>query len=296
MYLVFDIGGTFIKYAIMDRSATIHEKGKVPTPYNGVDAFLDLLESIYHQHQEVDGIALSCPGQIDVVKGIVYSGGNLRYLHLCHLKDELQKRCDNKKVAIENDGKCAGLAEVAIGAAKDVNDAIVVVFGTGIGGAIIKDKKVHHGSRLMAGELSFVMVNEDRKSLKQDMWAKDGSAIALSKLLEIKKGKEKGTYTGEDVFNMALDQKDEDAIEILEDFYYKTAVYLYNLQYIMDPDIICIGGGISEQASVLEGIQRYIDLIYENSFQLLKPKVVKCKFHNDSNLIGALFHFLQIYQ
>lgn len=294
MYLVFDIGGTFVKYAIMDKDAIIKEKGKIPSEKKDLTLFLDSLEEIYHKYEYVEGIAISCPGLIDVEKGMVYYGGALRYLHECNIVKEISKRCDNKPAAAENDGKCAGLAESSIGAAKDVQDAIIIAFGTGVGGAIIKDKKVHRGNRLVAGELSAITTSYRREDLYRNEWGKRGNAIHLAKDLEKIKGKPKGTYSGEDVFAMA-EAGDEDATNILEDFYYDVANQISNMQYIYDPDIFCIGGGISEQPALLEGINRYIDMIQEISVQMAKPKVVKCKFQNDSNLIGALFNYLQIH-
>lgn len=294
MYLVMDIGGTFVKYALMDAEATIMNKGKIPTVKENLTVFLDSLEEIFHRFKNVDGLALSCPGLIDVEKGIIYHGGALPFLHECHIVEEMAKRCEGVKVAVENDGKCAGLAEASIGAAKDVQDAIIIAFGTGVGGAVIKNKKVHRGNRLIAGEFSFIATAYNRKELSRDVWGKHGSAIHLSKDLDKIKGQPKGTYTGEDVFSMA-ESGDEDATNILEDFYFDIANQINNLQYIYDPDIFCIGGGISEQPALLEGVNRYIDKLQDISFQMVKPRVVKCQFQNDSNLIGALFNYLQIY-
>lgn len=295
MYLVLDIGGTFVKYALMNKKAEVLDKGKVPTVKKGLSMFLDSLEEIVNRFRDIEGIALSCPGLIDVEKGIIYHGGALAFLHECKIVDELSKRCNNIKVSVENDGKCAGLAEASIGAAKEVQDAIVIAFGTGVGGAIIKDKKVHRGNRLIAGEFSFITTTYNRSALSRDSWGESGNAIHLATDLEKVKGKEKGTYNGEDVFALAA-TGDEDANTILEDFYYDVANQINNLQYIYDPDIFCIGGGISEQPALLEGINRYIDILQEISFQMVKPKVVKCQFQNDSNLIGALFNYLQIYE
>lgn len=294
MYLVLDIGGTFIKYAIMDSKANIYHKNKMPTIKTSLTDFEDAIVGLYQKYEDIEGIAISCPGQIDVEKGLIYHGGALPFLHL-YTASQLSKRCHDIPVAIENDGKCAGLAEASIGAAKEYQDAVVMVFGTGIGGAIIKNKVVHHGRRLQAGEFSFLTTNYMREPKYRNQWGATGNAIHLTRDLAKVKGEKENTYTGEDVFSMA-ENGDYDAINILEDFYYDVANQIYNMHYILDPDIFCIGGGISEQPALLNGIRRYIDEIYDSTFQLSKPNVVKCKFNNDSNLIGALFNFLQIYK
>ena len=174
MYLVFDVGATTIKYAWMSANGDIIEKGKATTPLqpgDGVDDFVETIGEIYDAYKGkdvVEGIAMGIPGQIDVEQGIVYNGGGIKYLDKVCLKDVIGKRCGGVRVALENDGKCAALAEVWMGNAKDVNDACVLVFGTGIGGAVIKDRKVVHGKHLLAGEVSFIfedMTREDFANL-----------------------------------------------------------------------------------------------------------------------------------
>ena len=182
MYLVFDVGGTFIKYAFMDQKGKIYEKYKVPTPFqdgkvddngdeitpytvkteDGIAAFLEQIDIIYGKYSkeyQITGIAMSLPGQVNVNQGIVYGGGSLPYLDRVPLGNLISRRCGNVPVALENDAKCAALAEVWIGNAKDCKDACVLVFGTGIGGGIIIDRKVRHGVGMIAGEMSFCMTD-----------------------------------------------------------------------------------------------------------------------------------------
>lgn len=78
--LVFDVGGSAIKYAIMDNDAHIYERGKELTPKDSLDSFLNVLKSVYEKYQdEVDGIAMSVPGTIDSSKGQIYAPGALTY-------------------------------------------------------------------------------------------------------------------------------------------------------------------------------------------------------------------------
>ena len=295
MYLVFDIGGTFVKYGLMNDMGEIFEKGKTPTINDNLEAFLDSLVTVYKQQKDIKGIAVSCPGLVDIDKGIVYGGGAVTCLDQVHIVDELSKRCDGLPVSAENDGKCAGLAEAWIGAAKDVDNCCVLAFGTGVAGAIIKDKKIHRGNHLVAGEASYFIMDADRKSVKLKYFGHDSSTLGTLKKAEHLLGMDPGSLSGEKLFSLAKDN-DPIATEVLEDFYFNIAVQCYNLQYVFDPDIICIGGGISEQPSVIEGINRYVTAIYENTKQFLKPEVTVCQFNNDSNLIGALYNFKQIHE
>lgn len=163
MYLVFDVGATFVKYAWMTGEGVIEEKGKIPTANkvgDGVEDFLESIGNIYDQYKcrgAIEGIAMGLPGQVDVENGIVYGGGGLRYMDDIPLGKLLSKRCDGLNVSLENDAKCTALAEVWLGNASEVQDACVVVFGTGIGGGVIKDRKVHRGNHLLAGEISYCL-------------------------------------------------------------------------------------------------------------------------------------------
>lgn len=299
MYLVFDIGGTFVKYAIMNDQGDIVYKNKIKTITDHLELFITNLVDIYNQHQDVKGIAISAPGLVDIEKGIIYGGGAVTCLDQVPICEILSKQCHNIPVTVENDGKCAGLAEAWIGAAKDVDNCCVLAFGTGVAGAIIKDKKIHRGNHLVAGEASYFIQAGNRHELKtkKDLaltrFGTNTSTIALVRRVKEALNMTDSNFSGEQLFELAH-QGNQTVLEILEDFYFEIAIQCVNLQYVFDPDVICIGGGISEQDHVIEGIKRNVDLIFDNTKQFIKPQIVVCQFNNDSNLIGALYHFKQM--
>lgn len=90
MYMVFDIGGTFVKYAILDRSGNIFIQGKFPTPQQSLDELLLEMFSTIERYEEyeVKGISICCPGVVDSYQGVVYYGGCLTYLHEVNLKQK----------------------------------------------------------------------------------------------------------------------------------------------------------------------------------------------------------------
>ena len=302
-YLVFDIGGTFVKYALIDDQGHISHKNKIPSLKTGIDDFIDSLVQVYQEYKVYDlsGIAISVPGAVDVEKGIIYHGGGLPFLHECCITEVLSKRCDNLNVAVENDGKCAGLAEVWLGNASDVKDAVCMVIGSGIGGAIIKDRKIIRGNRLIAGEISNIIVDYTREQLEQgksplsNTYAFKASAILLTMRVAKLKGLDPKEVTGEKVYEWA-NQGDEICINALEDVYFNIAMQAYNFQYTYDPDVILIGGGISEQPQFIEGIKRYVERIGNFEYHFAHPIIKPCKYNNDSNLLGALYNFKQIYE
>lgn len=312
MYLVLDVGGTFIKHALMNEDGEILEKGKTRTPIKegqGVSDFVEAIGSIYDSYKGNDmlsGMAFSLPGQIDVENGIVYGGGALRYMHEVHLRELLQERC-HVNIAMENDGKCAALAEVWKGNAKDVDDACVMVVGTGIGGGIIHNRKVLHGKRMLAGELSFSVDDMARSDLPkvetiENMetfeaigrmpfyFAAKSSTGALCYWFSKKKGLALEDVSGEMIYEL-MEKGDEDAKEALEDVYFYLAKKCCNLYLAFDPEVILIGGGISTDPRFIEGIRRYVDKIKKLSIVYNEIKIDVCKFRNDSNLLGALYNY-----
>lgn len=290
--LVIDVGGTDIKYAIMDEGIEFIEKGKVPTPKDSIDSFIETIGLIYDRYEDkLDGIAMSMPGRIDSDKGYAYTGGALVYNDKKNIVDILKKRCP-VPITIENDGKCAALAEAYLGNLSDCNDGIVVIIGTGIGGGIIKDKMLHKGADFIAGEFSAIMTNVESSNPVDSMWARTCGVYALLKAVADKKGISTDDIDGIKVFEYA-NSGDKDVLNILDEYCYKMAVQLFNLQYIYNPERIAIGGGISAQDILIDYIQKNIQKLDEQiPVDFPAPSIVSCKFRNDSNLIGALYKFI----
>ena len=115
--MVFDVGGTEIKYSVMDEQLNRADAGSVPTPGDTQEHFLATLEALYRPHAaEVDGIAMSLPGFIDAEHGVVRGGGapSLLYNIGTPVGPRLAQRC-GCRVFLENDGKAAAIAELQLG-------------------------------------------------------------------------------------------------------------------------------------------------------------------------------------
>jgi predicted NBD/HSP70 family sugar kinase len=291
MYLVIDIGGTFAKYALMDAAGNIKAKGKRSTVRTNLSEFEKVIDSIIDDHDltTINGIAISCPGTIDVDTGMIYYGGSFPFLHEVNLVKRLEEKY-GKDVFIENDGKCAALAELWLGSVKDAKDSIVLVLGTGIGGGIIIDKKLHRGVQLSAGEVSYVMNQIDPLTRKAQFFGLECSAVEMvRKIAEIKKFED--PTDGERVFEY-IKQNDEEANAIFNEYCIHLATQILNLQYILDPEVFAIGGGISAQPILLERIHWALEEVKRvNPMHMANPTIVACQFQNDANLYGALYHF-----
>ena len=289
--LVTDIGGTFIKYAVMDQDMSILSRGRIPTPRESARALVDGLCELYESSGEVSGLAISLPGIIDSDEGRVVMGGALRYNDGFALGDALKERI-SVPICMENDAKCAAMAEAGAGSLRDVKDGLVIIFGTMIGGGIIKDGKLWRGRHFSAGEVSYISTDRGPVPERETVWGNRCSVLALCRDYAREKGLDPESVNGEMVFEAVL-AGDEAAKRSLDRFTGEIAVQLFNLQTVLDPERIAIGGGISAQPVLIEYIRRHLDTFYESfPYPITRSEVVACRFLNDANLYGAFQCFI----
>lgn len=295
-YLVFDWGGTSLKYAYMSDGAQILEKGSVPTPSKNStkEQFYDLIDSVIRKYTNVDGIAISSTGVIDSEKGYVKIIGALPFLDNTSLVEELSKKYQ-LKVSIENDGRCAALAELWLGNLSDIDDGAVVVIGTNIGAAIILNHQLRRGKQFLAGEMCAMCCDEHHQDVPYSYIGQHGTPY-LCELIQDKKSM-KESIDGMQAFRLIHDG-DEDAIIALHEYTDLLAIQLFNLNILLDLEKIVIGGGISEQKELMDSLKESIKNLSKIHPDIVKgiqyplPNIDVCKFHNEANLIGALYHFL----
>lgn len=292
-FAVFDVGGSAIKYSLMDETGEFLEKSSVPTPKDGLDSFIDTIDSVvkgFQKSHELSGVALSMPGAVDVETGFIKGITAITYIHGPNIKELIQERT-HLPVELENDANCAGLAEGWIGAAKGISDYICVIIGTGIGGALVLDKKIRHGRNLFGGEFGYMILEDYLAQPIGESWSTLAATWGLVMQVAKRKDMDPHTLDGVTVFKMA-DDGDMEVQDEIEKFTKRLAVGIYNLQYIIDPEKILLGGAISKREGFIEQINEKLKVMKPNE-QCLAIQVEPCQFGNDSNLIGALYHFLQ---
>ncbi|WP_428443749.1 ROK family protein [Photobacterium sagamiensis] len=292
MYLALDIGGSSVKYALITNTWDQVVKGSFITPKDSLDSLVSEIDKVVELSQEkLSGIAVSMPGAVNSDTGIVGGASAIPYIHGPNIKQTLSLRYD-MPVEIENDANCAALAEVWKGAARNINDCCFVVIGTGIGGAIVRDRKIHKGKNLHGGEFGFTVANvsSDGELLT---FSDQASTRGLVEHVAKRKGIPAQSINGLDVFRMA-DSGDQKVIEEIQDYYLRLATGLFNIQYIEDPEVIILGGAISNQPDLLPQLEKALDKIFAKiDYATIRPKLAICQFNNDANLYGALYHFLE---
>lgn len=286
-YLVFDWGGTDVKYGVLSESGDILHKGNFKTPQDNIGTLYDEMERVKNSYEyNFSGVALSCPGAVDSENGVIGGVSALPYIHGPNIKEDLENKW-GLKVHLENDANCAALAEVWIGEAKENNDVVFIVLGTGVGGAIVKDKHIHKGKNLQAGEFG-IMYFEIEKNVPAT-WG----YISMGRLILRAKNILGIGVSGADIFTLAK-AGNIYMQNLLDDWYKTLAKGIFTIQYVYDPEKIIIGGAVSERDDLVPNINSELKkLVEEIPEATIVPTVTLCKFKNDANLIGALYNFIQ---
>lgn len=294
-YLAIDVGGTFTKYAVITDGCRILSKEKRPTVLAGREAFLDSLTDIYEtvkRTDEIAGIALSMPGIIDAKSGFMYTGGTIFCVSNLNIVEIMTQRC-GVPVSVENDAKCAAFAELWEGVLKDCKNAVVLVCGTAVGGAVIHDREVISGKHFMAGEFSYVMTESGPRYDRKNCLAENTGVKALMAYVSEETGIPAEELDGEKVFLMA-NCGDERAAAGIRRYVKNIAVQIHNYQYMFDPERFAVGGGISVQPLFVQMIKEELAKINRIfPWTLPVPEVCVCRFFNDANLIGAVYVHLK---
>lgn len=291
-YLSIDIGGTNIKYGLLNRSGQIIEKDRLKTPDNLI-SFMQIMDQIISEYiTEIRGIAFSCPGKIDATTGTIYFGGALTYLHQLPLGQILTDKYQ-LPVALENDGKAAALAELWLGNLQETTEGAAIVLGTGVGGGIIIDGQLRKGVHDQAGEFSFLINNMGAQGFER-FTALNTSAVNMIRMCahELQLADEND---GLAVFE-AINDNNPIVMPIFKAFCRNVGILIMNIQAVVDLDKFVIAGGISAQPIVTQTIAQeyntFLDSLQSASKILTRPAIVSAKFFNDANLYGALYHLL----
>lgn len=289
-YLSIDVGGTNLKYALIDHAGNLIERHKLSTPQDKT-SFLAALDQIVDQYQgQIKGLAFCAPGKIEDTT--IHFGGALPFLDGVDLKAHFSQL--TIPIIGVNDGKAAALAENWLGSLKGEQNCAAIVLGTGVGSGIIINGRLVPGVHYQAGELSFINLNYQHRSFDDVYVGGIGSAVDMVKHINQALGNEDET-DGLAAFE-AVNAGNPKAQTILKKYCYGIATLIMNTQAVVDLDKYAIGGGISAQPAVIEGIREAYDQIYAEQpliqLTFTKPTIVAAKFNNDANLYGALYNLL----
>lgn len=284
-YLAIDWGGTAIKHGLVSGEGSLLTQGSMPTPDN-LAALYEIMGEIkahYQKEFRLLGVGISAPGAVNNASGVIGGITALPYIHHFDIVTPLREIFD-LPVAIINDANAAALAEGWQGAAKGIPNYATVVIGTGIGGGMVQNGQLITGTHQLAGEWGYWILNGDTG----DIWSDVGATRPLTDAASTLLGRR---IDGKELFALAQ-QGDASLQALLDRFYRYNAQGIYNLQHSFDPGLILIGGGVSRQPVVIEGINSQLALICKSRGHI-SIVVRACQHFNDANLLGAVYFLLQ---
>ncbi|HEY4537151.1 MAG TPA: ROK family protein [Erysipelothrix sp.] len=285
-YLVFDIGGTSVKYAVYHKNELLNQDAFLtPSTWTEMKEALKSVLLKFSQDYEFEGVAISAPGSTNIEKGVIEGVSAIDYLHHFPIREELEGLF-NLPVSLENDANCAALAELWQGVAQGEENILFVVIGTGIGGAVIIDGKLQRGSHLFGGEFGLMLLEPNVS------FSLNATPVHMAEKYCKRKGLASDAVSGEEVF--ALAQTDEIALEEVTRFYDYLAQGLFNLQFITDPNMIVLGGGVSQYEPLIPELQKRLDKRMKTAnITDFTFNIKACHFKNNANLLGAVYSFMQ---
>lgn len=290
----FDIGGTFIKYGIVNENGNILYKNKFETPkFNCRHTIPMILSQKVDELSEIfplECIGISTAGQVDSKKGeITFASENIPDYTGTKLSEEMH-RLTGLVCNAENDVNCAALGELWKGAIDNNSSFFFLTLGTGIGGAIIIDRKLWRGTRGSAGEAGHMVINEYGNACTCGgigCFESYASVSALIKNYCIATNMSFNTVDGEKVMKL-VNTHDEVAISIYNKFIDHIVTGIINITYLLDPGLIIIGGGISEQGGLIMDINKRFKKRAMPSYTG-HTKIISSSLKNDAGLIGACY-------
>ena len=285
--LAFDIGGTFIKYALCNDNFELTEKNKIPTNANqGGQVIIQRIIDIIESYENIDRVAISTAGQVDSEHGVVvYSTDNIPYYTGMMVKSLIENKT-GIPTCVENDVNAAALGEAHFGAAKGESDFICLTLGTGVGGAIFLNNKLYKGSASAAGEIGHMVIHAGGRQCTcggEGCFECYASANALIKAVNKISDEPLDAFQ---IFQKENMQRPEIRSEI-DKWIDEIIIGLMNLIYIFNPPLIVIGGGIMNEDYIIELIDRKIYSRLMKSFK--NVRIERSQKGNDSALLGVAY-------
>lgn len=309
-YIGIDLGGTNIAGGLVTEDGTILAKGSVPTGRGRsaaeiVDDMAALAKRVAEDGkvswEEVASVGVGVPGTANKETGVVEFANNLGFF------DEpivrlLEERLPGKRILFDNDANAAAWGEYVAGSGKGTESMIAVTLGTGVGGGIILNGALYEGINYAAGELGHFVIALDGKACscgRKGCYEAYASATAL--IEQTKEAMEKNPFSalweivggdlerteGKTVFD-GIRLGDETAKQVFDRYIRYVGVGLVDLINVFQPELICIGGGISKAGEMLLAPLRR--MIEEESYTRTAKRQTKlaiASLDNDAGIIGA---------
>lgn len=305
-----DLGGTNIAVGVVDDNFNIVGRGKMKTnaPREAKAIFDDVAAAVRMAVADADltlddiaSIGIGTPGSVDKAKGVIEFANNLDFNHV-PAKDLLAENLGMDKIYIDNDANCAALGEALAGAGKGKDSFVAITLGTGVGSGIVIDGKLVVGCNYAAGEMGHMVICMDGEQCncgRRGCWERYASATAL--IAQTKDAMKKNVdsimwdlvddnilrVSGRTAFD-AMRKGDAAGKAVVDNYIRYISVGLVNVINALQPDVICIGGGIShEKETLLAPLRRYVNADRYSIYASKQTELCCAVLGNDAGIIGA---------
>ncbi len=281
--LVFDIGGTSIKYGVCVDDVLQDVKETPTNAKLGGRHIMDTLITLIHEQSGYDAIGISTAGQVNSKEGyIIYANQNIPNYTGTKIREELEE-IFHVPVTVENDVNAAAMGEAIYGAGKDYNQFLMLTYGTGVGGATVNEKQVYYGSSYSASEFGAIITHSDIRLAGNDYfdgcYEKYASTTGLVKMaMEYKPELDNGRKIFENL-------NDPKVMDILDKWIDEIMLGLATLTHIYNPACIILGGGIMVQPLIIEKIAEKKSRFIMPSFSHVN--LIPAALGNSAGLLGA---------
>ncbi|NJP40475.1 ROK family protein [Oscillospiraceae bacterium HV4-5-C5C] len=301
LYLGIDIGGTAVKLGLIDSQARLRARYEASVSFDAYKTPISqtvqtqaraFLQQEQLAPEDLRGIGVSATGQIDSVNGVVAGTcGNLPDWEQTPLKQQLET-CFRRPVTVANDANCMCLGEGWAGRAVGCQNYLGITIGTGIGGGIVSGGHLIEGARGLGGEIGHIQTHAVTGRLctcgGHGCWEQYASATALVKQAQ---ALDPLLQNGRQVFaaipaNPALGH-------LLDDWIGEIAAGIVGLVHIFNPELILIGGGVSQQAErLILPLARQVKTAVMPAFAR-GLRLEAASLRNDAGMMGAVRYFMQ---
>ncbi len=300
----FDIGGTNVRGVPLRSDGSVGDTVKMDRPKDPAELVetIAVLTQVLAEAEgtEVSGVGVGCAGIVDA-EGTVRTSPNIPEVVQFALKAQLDARLGLPTV-VENDATTATWAEARLGAARGYDDVAFVALGTGIGTGFVLGGRLHRGASGFAGESGHMTIAHDGIACvcgRRGCWERYSSGTALGRLareaaaegraddLLALAGGNPDDVTSEQLASLVAEANPQ-ALSVLGELGYWTAVGIANLVNVLDPSVVVIGGGLADIGDPLvEAIQdAYPKVMIDHELRDPLP-IVRSAFGGRSGAIGA---------
>lgn len=289
-----DLGGTNLKVALLNTKYKVLAKQTLSTQRfknkeNLISALQQSINKVIETNKlkksDILGIGLGLPGPVDNKLGIAHFFPNIPGFREVNLKSILQKKL-NLPVFLDNDAKLMCLAEYNFGRGQGFNNVLCLTLGTGVGGAVILDKRLYRGANNAAGEIGHIPLNEKGPVCNCGGNACLEAYIGNNRIAKLAKFKFKRDIFLEELSALAK-AGNKQALSIWLEVGRHLGIVLSGIVNLLNLDAIIIGGGVANSGKILFDKVRKTIKQRAMSIQARHVKIFKAKLGSSAGLVGA---------